>query len=421
MEARGDYLRQVVESYEQRLAHKRAHPTTRSGELGTLIMKNYFEMVWRAREEGKPLAWVSFGVPVEIFYAMDIVPFLVEQFAITVVVQGFREGKGFEYFDYGIGAGFSKEACTAHIVPVGMAKAGELPPPQVAVCASVPCDSSLMTFEVLTDIYKCPSFWMDYPYMEREGGIEFFKKEFADLIRFLEEHTGHKLDPDRLKETLEISRQTNEYYAKILELRKTAPAPFGGREGWNIIMNIRYVDGLPETLEYFKAFYEETRDKVARGESHLAEERHRLIWVGGYPFFFMRIIDWVEEQYQAVVVGEAQSSVKHRLGGDTSDPLGFLARKAAGFGIWRVFGEFGTITPELVEQAQALKADAAIYFASTGCKQGCGITRLLRDTWGGMAGLPTLILDGDVLDPRVTSVAQIKDQLAKFFAMLEGR
>lgn len=418
---KGDYLKQVVEAYEQRLQQKRARPTTRSSELGTQIMLDYFQRVHRAQEEGKPLAWVSFGVPVEIFYAMDIVPFLVEQFAITVVVQGFREGKGFEYFDYGIGTGFSKEACTAHIVPVGMAKAGVLPPPDVAVCSSVPCDSSLMTFEVLTDMYRCPSFWLDYPYRERNGReIDYFRQEFADLIAFLEEHTGRKLDPDRLRETLEISRETNEIYARILELRKTVPAPFGGREGWNIIMNIRYVDGLPGTLEYFKAFYQETQEKIARGEGHLSDERHRLIWVGGYPFFFMRVIDWVEEQYGAVVVGEAQNSVKHLVGGDTSDPLEFLARKAAGFGIWRVFRDFGTIAPELVEQAKALKADGAIYFASAGCKQGCGITRLLRDTWGEAAGVPTLILDGDILDPRVTSVAQIQAQLQKFFAMLDG-
>lgn len=418
-----DYLKDVVEGFNKRLKQKRENPATpKSSELATELMCRYWDMVHNARKEGKPLAWASFGVPIEVFYAMDIVPFLVEQFAVTTVVQGLRQGKGWEFFDYGVRSGFAKDGCTAHIVCLGMAQADVLPPPDFIVCASVPCDSSCISFDILAEWYKCPSFFYDYPLLETADSLRCYKSEFYNLIQFLEDQTKRKIDWDKFREVIEISKRTNEYYAKVLELRKTVPCPMGGRDGWTIITNIRYCDGMPLCLEYFKSLSEELQAKVDKGEGWLPEERHRLMWIGGWPFTWMGIVNWMEEDFKAVIVGEAQNAVKHTLGGDLGEGpeeiIDFLSRKIKGASIWRIFKDFDTISEELLEQLEEYKVDGAVYYASTGCKQGCNLTRLLKDVWG--SKVPTMIVDGDILDPRIVPLDRQKEQVRNFLLILEG-
>jgi len=357
-------------------------------------MKDYFEMVLKAREKGKTLAWTGFAVPVELFYAMDIVPFLVEQFCITDLVQKMARGKGFEYFDIGAGTGFSTEVCSPHLATVGMAKDGALPAPDFIVGANSPCDSGLVAFYVLNNLYKTPSFYLDYPYLQEEEAVRYFKRDLERLVKFLEEQTGRKMDYDRLREVMKLSAKAHNDFLKSVKLRKSIPAPFGGREAFSLLTIKLYNEGLLQTAEFFETFYRETQDKVDRKEGVLADERHRIAWFGGYPFFYTKITDWVEENFKTVVVGDSLCLLENKPIEDFSDPLECLARKDVGASYWKIARSFCYYEENLGRLSQEFQLAGAVFFASLGCKQNGGQMRMYQDVWRGKLGIPTLILDG---------------------------
>ena len=91
-----DSIEGMIEGFEQRINSARQNPKIpKSKEILYEIMKEYFERIYYAREQGKKLAWVGLLFPPEIVLAMDIVPFVVEQY----IIQLLASGRGYEYFD----------------------------------------------------------------------------------------------------------------------------------------------------------------------------------------------------------------------------------------------------------------------------------------------------------------------------------
>lgn len=71
--------------------------------------------------------------------------------------------------------------------------------------------------------------------------------------------------------------------------------------------------------------------------------------------------------------------------------------------------------------ARDYKVDGCIYQAFIGCKHGCAVIRMVKDTLKEECGVPTLILDGDGFDPSVVSSKEMKEKMEGFFEMLDAR
>ena len=151
----------------------------------------------------------------------------------------------------------------------------------------------------------------------------------------------------------------------------------------------------------------------------MADERHRIAWFGGYPFFYTKITDWVEENFKTVVVGDSLCLLENKPIEDFSDPLECLARKDVGASYWKIARSFCYYEENLGRLSQEFQLAGAVFFASLGCKQNGGQMRMYQDVWRGKLGIPTLILDGDVRDPRIVSIDQMKARLKEFFSLLD--
>lgn len=145
-----------------------------------------------------------------------------------------------------------------------MAKAGVLPPPDFMLVATIPCDAAIVGFEALAHIYKCPIFRLDFPYMGGELAIKRLTRELKDLVSFLEDNTGKKSDYDRLKETLAHSKRSIDYFCRINELRMARPGPLGVREFYTCFIARIYTAGLPDSIRFFQAKYEEIKARVEK-------------------------------------------------------------------------------------------------------------------------------------------------------------
>jgi benzoyl-CoA reductase/2-hydroxyglutaryl-CoA dehydratase subunit BcrC/BadD/HgdB len=409
----------VIKGFEKRLAHRRANPTVRSEELFYESMISYNQKVVRTKKEGNLLGWVGLLSPTEIFYAMDIVPFAPELHGMLTASQGGVK----ECFDASAGYGLPIEMCSNHKLSAGMAINQLIPAPDFIISSQV-CDSSLKTFEVLSHYYNVPTYYLDFPYPTSEQGIDYYIDEIQDMIRFLEDVTGRRMDMARLQEVATLSKKTLELCSEISDLRKNIPSPMKSKASFRSFTVQAPLSGTQEAIKYFETLKQELAEDVARGKGAVEQEKHRIAWLCSSPLYAMHIFDWLEQEYKAVVVMDMllnyfPKSVLPTL--DPAKPIEYLARKSYAMGATKAFGgpiEYAAETARDI--VNEYKADSAVFYALTGCKQGCSISRFLRDTLQKELGVPTLIIDGDSMDPSVISPEEIMTKLEGYFEALEG-
>ena len=184
-----------------------------------------FEDYYRAKETGKKVAWLNFATPPELFYAMDIVPFVYDGLSSQTA----SVGQSLEYID--IAEQFIPDhLCSDNKIHIGLTLSGDIPLPDVMVYPSSPCDSNRTALSALAEYCNIPSFCVDLPYYKNERALQYVTDEWKRLVAILEEITGNKLDIDKLRQVMEYSNLAHDYWLKLDEFRKLVPCPYTSME-----------------------------------------------------------------------------------------------------------------------------------------------------------------------------------------------
>ncbi len=378
----------------------------------------YWKRLLTAREQGKSIAWVSFCSIPEIFWAMDIVPWPME--ATFGILTGLSKGIG-EYLD--IADRFvSDHVCSANRSMIGAALAGDMARPDVIVHASKPCDSGLTSFSNLAEYLGVPNYCIDTPYWNDEATFEYLTVEIENLVAFLEEHTGRKMDFGRLQEAIKYSNQAHEYYLKINELRKLKPCPSPGVLLGHNAGSFMALAGTPDLVEYTRAQYEIGASRAARGEGQVPEEKLRLAWVYVPVMHDPNLFEWLEREYGAVVVMDMIGQYVNTPIEDMSSPKKVyrgLANKLANMPMIRESrGPMEYHTQAVIDTCRDYRCDAAIFSGHMGCKHGWAIAKLIKDRVREEMGIPMLVFDVDCFDPRIASPQTVRSRISDFLSLL---
>ena len=385
-------------------------------------LHSYYSKIHQANLAGTPLAGTGMFIPTEILHAMEI-PYLLEEYHGVLNCSANPHGME-QFFELAHGYGMGKEVCSPHRIAMGLALAHLAPSPTFILSTATTCDQTLKLYEVLSSYYKVPAFMVDSPFTTDERAIEYAKKEVRSLIKFVEEQSGKKMDYDKLKVVLQMSKQATEYWESICEMRKQVPTPISSRDAIKDFGMLLTVGGTPEGIDYFTARYAEVNARYERKEGSIPEERYRIAWLYVLPLFDLGIANWMEEEFGAAIVMDTFGYANPAIHLDPSDPIDFLAKKPLKWGfISLCYGalEDTDLDKKMAQQCIDYQADAAIALAHWSCKQYCGTLKCIKDQIGATSGIPFLILDGDICDPKVVSSAQMKVKIKELFAMLEAQ
>lgn len=303
-----------------------------------------------------------------------------------------------------------------------MSLEGMIPTPDLFVSSSQTCDSGIKTLEVISAIQTAPSFFLDQPYRWEEEGVRYYEKELSSLIGFMEVQTGRKLDIDRLREAVKYSQQAAELFREINQLRKTIPHPMPTMDYFRHILIFYSMAGTPEAVDYFRQVREEIQAQIQTGKGPVVDrEEYRLLSLY-VPFIFdMSLLAWMEKDYQAVIPMDSLSYGGPREDLEPDRPIESIARKGFFNIIARVLaGSADTWAAEAVEIAREYQVHGAFFAAHIGCKQACGAVRMIKDALKKQVGIPTLVVDCDILDGSVVPSDQIKSKFEGFFELLAG-
>ena len=386
------------------------------------VQKAYWNAVNRAHEEGKPLIFMGACAPMELIYAFDGVPLLMDMIATRCCTEPEMANKYVDVAEKHV----PSSMCGIDKIPIGAILSGDfVQKPDAYIYSTVPCDSSRVSYPFIAEYYGVPSYCMDIPFRKDEQGYRYIAKQNKEIVSFLEHVTGKKLDWDKLEEIMEISNKTNILMKKIADLRKNKPCPLPGAV---LFLNqlIPAMAGSPDMLKCLQAQYQVGKYIVDKGLGSTKKENFRVLWLQNMLWIDIKVLGWMEKVYGAAVVMEAFGYQETALFDDFKDPEAVymaLAKKALALPM--IHGASGPVEDymKLVDQCMTdYDINVAMYVGHVACKHTWAAEKIIKDMIMEKYGVPAMSLDVDAIDRRYKSSEEIKAVIGEFLdTLLESK
>jgi len=401
------------------LRMNRKLPSTReSDKMYYDMLVQYYSRIIDAPKNGGFVAAHTVFFPMEILYALDIIPMHTE---VTSWMIAMFLGEYSDLTSAGSEQGLAQEICSPHRGLAGAFALGSIPRPDVMLWSNLVCDNTAKSGELLMEINKCPGYFIDHPFQQTESEMTYLVEELGDMIRFLEYHSGRKMDYKRFSDVVANTDKQIQLYREINELRRAVPSPFNPL-GFLQLISVGYLfSGQPEATMYLQTLRDELDADVRAHKGAIAQERFRLMTLFTPPMYLMGFLDKMSQHYGAVSVAEPFFCNWDDGRLDPEKPLESIARKSFMQPVMKMFGPVGDGAIEHVRKsATDYKVDGAIYYADVGCRQSCAMIKTFKDALNEI-DIPVLTVDCDVVDPAVTSQDEMSEKLERFFELLEDR
>jgi Benzoyl-CoA reductase/2-hydroxyglutaryl-CoA dehydratase subunit, BcrC/BadD/HgdB len=166
----------------------------------------------------------------------------------------------------------------------------------------------------------------------------------------------------------------------------------------------------------------EVKERVDAGKGVLpGEEKLRILFDNIPPWFTLGLFNYLHN-FDAVSVIESYTYFFHYSCGkmDPDKPYESLARKYL-YGCWFMTSVRETVETLIAGKASDYKVDGIISYALYGCKIATGFLPYQAKIMQEKYGIPTLLLERDMVDPRDYADGSIKNRVDSFMEMLLER
>jgi hypothetical protein len=391
--------------------------------VSNAAMAKYWDDVRYARDRGKKVAFIPFNCSPEIFHALDIVPVGVEvlnSFAL-VLEEGIHE-----YLDLAVERGLPDTMCSAQRGVVGLLEAGLVEKPDFLVNgAAGSCDPNSKIFEYMAEKWDIPALYLDVPYSHDQRAIDYYTEGYREVVEALQELSGNKLDEDRLREVCQLTNECTEIIMEINDMKRQVPNPVPNYYNLNHLAQKLMLVGTPGALDFYKTALEVCKERMDKGLHVLPEEKIRFMMMYTGIYFDQGLHYWFQEEmgvsyimdllvfYDFVPIIDT-ASVDTMLSGLAEGMLSLpMTRQLKGS--WDMPANW---LEDLLYYVDSYKADCIAFTGHAACKQVWGVYRIVADEVRRQLGVPSLRLEGDGWDSRVTSLDVIKEQFTEFFETL---
>jgi benzoyl-CoA reductase/2-hydroxyglutaryl-CoA dehydratase subunit BcrC/BadD/HgdB len=430
----------------------RALATQAAAKIPKLVRANLAATL-KAREEGKKVAYAFImDAQDEIMRAMDIVPAWGESFAGVCAAKRDAE----KYLQKAESENFSRSLCTYATCSIGFdiwrdELNGETPPDVPWGGMGRP-DMMIGSAQQLCDPrFKWPQAAQHYlqdvpvfvgamyyppwdPNMDHHDQIpayvKYLTEELRALVRFCEKHTGKKMDWDRLSSCVEIADRTWDLFIDTYELRKASPTPMDTGDAMNTMVPLTFNLGTQEAYDFYKDLYAELTQKIAEKKGVAEDEKYRLLWGAGLPSWFalgdFQYFNAKGAVFPVEVTYRNCEKLERLELPKTNDPLEHIARRTIGFYThWydkarNVSGSIPKVA-RLIEYVEEYGCHGVVFHSAFSCRSWhAGIVQqaeILRKVYG---DIPTLIMEGDIVDISSYNEADTHNRIDAFIEALEA-
>jgi len=401
----------------------------RAAKQGKELMALYYMEAKNAAHQGKQVAWITSGGPVEPLIALDVIPVYPENHG--AMVGAVKNGP--EVCEVAEAQGYAPDLCSYARIDIGQIEKPEgspiygLPRPDFLVCSNNICGTVTKWYEVLARKLDVPLWLHDAPYLHvddaeaEQRAVAYSTAQFKEYFGWLEQVTGRKLQQDRLFETLELAVRGVELWGQCLDRNRHRPAPMTCFDAFILIAPIVTLRGTQEVVDFYETLDAELLERCENNISPVPGERIRLLWDNIPVWFAMRHLSGFLAERNANLVCDTYTTAWA-----DADIVADRDRDRLLEGLARAYTTIylnkglAPKAEQVIKLMEHYGCDGAILHSNRSCKPysfgQLDILRRVRET----TGKPVMMLDADMTDSRVYVPAQVETRLGAFLESFPG-
>ena len=355
------------------------------------------------------VAWCGVTAPFDLLNSMGVTSCFVEFIGAMLAGMGAADPLLGKIED----AGYGPDTCAYHRAVIAAAKDGMMPVPDFLVATSAPCTGGLAVMETLAREFSRDLFVLHIPQTDDPDSVSYLADQLRELTDFVAFHTKVPFDMEKLRAASVLTNQARKLMVDAYRLAAAKPSPVAGKTLNNFGVVVALLLGTQEAVDVCKAFRDDFAQKVAEGVGGVPGEKLRLLWIQNRIQFKNDIVDYLENEWGAVVVADELNAVTFGPI-DPDDPFPGIARRSISIPL---NGSVDRRMDNLLAMCRDYAIDGAINPCHWGCRQGTGASAMIA-TGLKAAGVPVLNMDVDCIDRRNFAPGQIKTRLEAFIEML---
>lgn len=385
------------------------------------IMTAYYIEAKTAEQNNRKVAWITSGGPVEPLIAMDIIPVYPENHGAMIGASKM----GVDLCEKAEGMGYSSDLCSYARADIACATVnggpiGGLPKPDLLVCCNNICGTVLKWYEVQARYFKVPLFIYDTPFCHTEFSKEakqYVLRQSEEYVQFLEGIMGRKIDHDRMQEVGRLSLAGQRLWQRVLDTAINKPSPLTAFDAFFHLALIVTLRGTPQTIDYYTGLLKEMEERVKEGIGAIPHEKYRLLWDNLPVWYRMKWLSQKFAQNDACLVADTYTSawcggLKYMDENDfTNSAAEGYTRSYLNLGV----DQMAEIVLSMIDKYQV---DGLVMHSNRSCKPYSfgqyDIQRIVKKE----RGLPSLIIEADMVDERSFSESQVETRIEAFMEMI---
>jgi hypothetical protein len=344
-------------------------------------------------------------VPPDIGTAMGLKVWIVEAMGILLPLINPEASQNF--IDEAENAGMNPDSCSFVKAAVGMIIKNQQPKGVAIVSSNMPCDAGMASYTYIQKQYDVPIYRVDVPYhFYNERAEKLFVEDLKGMIAFLEKNTPGRMDWNKLREICEGRNRMMELELELWDMMRASPAPLASEAVWlSHLWHFNLFPGHKVAIRLFERLVELARKNLDAKIPAVENEKYRaVLWNPPFPQF-PDIFNQVERAHGITLVIDSMS-YNHHDPIDTSTPETMLQCLAKiimqGPMVRHTRGPAENYLDDIFRCYKQFDLDMVWIANHVGCKGGQAMNGILREKCREMK-IPLLILDYDLIDPRIVS------------------
>lgn len=356
-------------------------------------------------------------IPGEIVQAMGLY-FMVPEIQGTIIPKC-DQFTGLKYLDATESAGLPQDTCSYPRFAGGVALMDEMPPGSCMIASNLPCDGGMSSYEAIQKkLGDIPTYRLNVPYdFRNDESIDAFADDLKEMIKFLEKHTGHKMEWDALREQCNNYNRMVEAELERWELAKLDNPPLSNDTLWYPHeWHFNLASGRKDAADFHEELLRLDKKALEKGEPSFYNMRYRTIMWNPPPAFFGPIWTWFENCWGVGSVMDLET-YGHIEYIDTSTPETMLRGLGKRY-MWATMarhtrGPAENMLDDFRTVIEEFRPDFVFLPAHVGCKNGMSLENNMREICRQM-DMPFCVVRYELIDNRVASRQSIRDQFSKF-------